>query len=237
MDLTDSRVVQLFSEATTSPDCLDMIIEQKDTSHPKKLKIKGPFIVCEKRNANGRLYKKNIMDAAVEEYYKDYILCGKSFGELGHPDRFEPSFEEACIRIESLVPDKSDSNVFIGEAVVMMSDPSHGIIGTKNGDVLASVIQYGGKPGVSTRALGEMTADKVIDSYLKLCAVDVVYNPSGPGCYVDGILESKEFLITAHGDIMEKAFQQLGESLSSIPSKERVEHLRVAFTNFLKNIK
>ena len=69
--------------------------------------------------------------------------------------------------------------------------------GTGPGDVLASMLQY----GVSSRGLGQMTKDKVIDEYYKLCAVDVVYNPSGPGCYVDGILESKQFLIDAHGEI------------------------------------
>lgn len=229
--------VQLFSEATTSFGEVDLLVEQQTTKERPLLKIKGPFLVAERRNGNGRLYKKNVMDMAVAEYYRDYISCGRALGELGHPDRFEPVFQDSCIKIEELKCSEEDPNVWIGSAVVLQSDPARGIKGTAPGDALASMLQYGVKVGVSSRALGQMNEDKVIDKYLKLCSVDVVYNPSAPGAYVDGILESRQFLLDEHGNVFEKAFNNLDESLKTIPNKFKTEYLMNAFKTFMHDIK
>ena len=101
------------------------------------------------------------------------------------------------------------------------------------------MLQYGVKPGVSSRGLGQMTKDKVIDEYYKLCAVDVVYNPSGPGCYVDGILESKQFLIDAHGEIFEQAYNRIEKTLEVLPkgTDAKLAHLKSAFENFIQDIR
>jgi hypothetical protein len=237
MDLAKMQSVQLFSEATTAFGGVDLLVEQQSTKDRPLLKIKGPFLVAEKRNGNGRLYRKSIMDIAVEEYNRDYISCGRALGELGHPDRFEPVFQDSCIKIEELKCTDEDPNVWIGSAVVLQSDPSRGIKGTAPGDALASMLQYGVKVGVSSRALGQMNEDKIIDTYLKLCAVDVVYNPSAPGAYVDGILESRQFLLDEHGNVFEKAFKSLDENLKTIPSKFKTEHLMNAFKTFMNDIK
>ena len=236
-ELANMQSVQLFAEATTSFGSVDTLVEQQSTKDSPLLKIKGPFLVAEKRNGNGRLYKRNVMESAVNEYYRDYISCGRALGELGHPDRFDVSFADSCIKIEELKCEESDPNVWIGSAVVLQSDPTRGIKGTKNGDVLASMLQYGVKVGVSSRALGQMNEDKVIDKYLKLCSVDVVFQPSGVGCYVDGILESKQFLLDAHGQIFEKAFDKLNEKLNTMPKKFSNEHLMNAFKTFMRDIR
>lgn len=229
--------VQLFAEATTSFGSVDTLVEQQSTKDRPLLKIKGPFLVAEKRNGNGRLYRKNIMDIAVAEYNRDYVSCGRALGELGHPDRFEPVFQDSCIKIEELKCSEDDPNVWIGSAIVLQSDPSRGIKGTAPGDALASMLQYGVKVGVSSRALGQMNEDKIIDRYLKLCAVDVVYNPSAPGAYVDGILESKQFLLDTHGQIFEKAFDKLNEKLNTMPKRFSNEHLMNAFKTFMRDIR
>lgn len=59
--------------------------------------------------------------------------------------------------------------------------------------------------GFSTRAVGEVDDDGTV-SELKLCTVDCVSEPSiGQFCesngdrFVNGILESKSFMITNHG--------------------------------------
>lgn len=238
MDQSNLRSVQLFSESTAPIGCCDLLVEQQSTKDVPHLKIHGPFLVAEKRNGNGRLYKKQIMDIAVEEYNRDYISQNRALGELGHPaDRFEPDFSEACIKIDELKVSEDDPNVYLGTATVLQSDPARGIKGTKNGDVLASMLQYGVKVGVSSRALGQMNEDKVIDKVLKLCAVDVVMNPSGPGCFVNGILESKQFLLDEHGNVFEKAFNVLESTISNLPLKNRTEYLAKAFSAFMENIK
>jgi hypothetical protein len=233
------RQVQLFSEATIPVGSLDLIVEQQSSKDKPLLKIKGPFLIAEKRNGNGRLYRRNVLEMAVQDYYRDYITPGRALGELGHPDRFEPVFADSCIKIEKIAPAEDDPNIFMGEAIVLQSDPTRGIKGTGPGDVLASMLQYGVKPGVSSRGLGQMTKDKVIDEYYKLCAVDVVYNPSGPGCYVDGILESKQFLIDAHGEIFEQAYNRIEKTLEVLPkgTDAKLAHLKSAFENFIQDIR
>jgi hypothetical protein len=237
MDLSKMQSVQLFSESTTPVGSCDLLVEQKTTNDRPLLKIKGPFLVAERRNGNGRLYRKPIMDIAVKDYYRDYITPGRALGELGHPDRFEPVFQDSCIKIESIEESQEDPNVYIGSAIVLQSDPERGIKGTAPGDALASMLQYGVKVGVSSRALGQMNEDKVIDKSLKIIAIDIVYNPSGPGCYVDGILESREFLIDEHGQIFERAFTKLDEKLSKMPLKNKTEHLVNAFSAFMREIR
>ena len=67
------RAVQLFSEATIPVGSLDLIVEQQSAKDKPLLKIKGPFLIAEKRNGNGRLYRRNVLETAVAEYYRDYI--------------------------------------------------------------------------------------------------------------------------------------------------------------------
>lgn len=229
--------VQLFSEAMLPVGSCELVVEQKNSKDRPLLKIKGPFLIAEKRNGNGRLYRRNILETAVQDYYRDYITPCRALGELGHPDRYEPVFADSCIKIESIKQAEDDPNIFLGEAVVLQSDPERGIKGTGPGDILASMLQYGVKPGVSSRGLGQMTRDKIIDQYYKLVAIDIVYNPSGPGCYVDGILESKQFLIDEHGEIMEKAYNKFENKISSLPLLERTEYLRKAFSDFINETK
>ena len=238
MDLQNLKTVHLFSESTAPIGCCDILVEQQTTKDIPHLKIKGPFLVAEKRNGNGRLYKKNVMDEAVAEYNRDYISQNRALGELGHPpERFEPDFSEACIKIDELKVSEDDPNVYFGVATVLQSDPARGIKGTKNGDVLASMLQYGVKVGVSSRALGQMNEDKVIDRVLKLCAIDVVMNPSGPGCFVNGLLESKQFLLDEHGNVFEKAYNVLESKLTSMPLKNRTEYLTSSFRAFIDALK
>lgn len=211
-------------------DC-EFIIEQANNGKPKKLKIRGPFLVAEKRNGNGRMYKESVLKNAVAEFKKEKIDKGLAFGETNHPDSIDVNYERACIKVDDLV---QEGNIWIGEATVLASFPEYGIKGTALGDNLASIIQYGGKPGVSSRGVGQIGKDKVIDEVYKLIAEDVVHNPSGPGCYVDGILESKSFMIDTHGDILEASFDRFESAVSTLPRKTqfKADHIVNAFENF-----
>jgi hypothetical protein len=227
------NIVKLISEEATYD--YDLIFEQENSNAPKKLKIKGPFLVAEKRNGNKRKYTSRVLESAVGLYEKDYITRGLSFGETNHPDSPEVSFERACIKTEKL---ERNGNIWIGEATVLMSVPELNIKGTILGDNLAAILQYGGRPGVSSRGVGKIDEDNVINEVYKLLAMDVVYTPSGPGCYVDGILESKSFMIDNHGDAVEIAYNHLVEDLSksSVRQSTQEVYLKLAFDNFLTNI-
>ncbi len=226
----------ICEEASTN---YDFIIEQQSPSDKPKLKIKGPFLVAEKRNGNGRMYTRQILEIATRDYKRDYIDRNLALGEINHPDRQEPDFNEACIKIDSIVQDERDPNVFMGEATVLATNKDNNIIGTPKGDILASLLQYGIKPGVSSRGYGHIDKiTKIIDKYYKLVAIDVVYNPSGPGCYVDGIFESKQFLVNEHGDLMEIAIDNMENALRNLPlnESEKLNKIAGAWAQFMNDI-
>lgn len=235
--MTNKLPVNLICEEATTD--YDVVLDQKSPNEKPMLKIKGPFLIAEKRNGNGRMYTRQILELAVRDYKRDYIDKNIALGEINHPDRSEPDFNEACIKINSIVQSEQNPNVFIGEATVLATNKDQGLIGTPKGDILASLLQYGVKPGVSSRGFGHISKDKVVDKFYKLVAEDVVYNPSGPGCYVDGIYESKQFLVDEHGDIMEMAFDGLDKNLRILPLKEsdRVAKIAAAWNTFLNDIK
>jgi hypothetical protein len=216
-------------------DC-ELVIEQANNGKPKKLKIAGPFLVANERNGNGRLYNEDVLEKAVAEFTKEKIDKGLAFGETNHPDSIDINYERACIKVDSL---KKEGNIWIGEATVLASFPELGIKGTVLGDNLASILQYGGKPGVSSRGVGQIGKDKVIDKVYKLIAEDVVHNPSGPGCYVDGILESKNFMINTHGDILEAAFDSFEDNMKNLPRRAtfKADHIANSFNNFYEALK
>ena len=227
------NTVKLMSDSPMW-DC-ELVIEQSNNGKPKQLRIEGPFLVANERNGNGRLYTEGVLERAVEEFQREKIDRGLSFGETNHPDSIDVNYERACIKVDSL---KKEGNIWIGSATVLASFPDHGIRGTILGDNLASILQYGGKPGVSSRGVGQIGKDKVIDSIYKLIAEDVVHNPSVPGCYVDGILESKSFMIDTHGDILEQTFEKFEDKMKKLPLKAqfKADHIVNSFNIFYADL-
>ena len=151
--------------------------------------------------------------------------------------------QESAIRILSM---KEDNKCWIGESCILASQPEFGIRGTPKGDILLSLVQYGTKVGFSTRAVGEVDDDGVV-SNMKLCTIDCVANPSiGQFCesngerFVNGILESKNFVITQHGDILEAKYDTFENKLAHMPNtfilSKKAEHVGNAFHEFLESL-
>ena len=163
--------------------------------------------------------------------------------ELEHPDNIEINPERSCARILNLTEDKHQ---WIGEAVVLCSDEKFGVKGTPTGDVLAGIAAYGTKFGVSSRAMGDVSKDGVVTN-LHLVTCDVVMNPSigemvasNGNRFVNGILESKQFVINQHGKIVEKAYTKLEKSLSKMPntfiSSKKNDKIAAALHDFFEGI-
>jgi hypothetical protein len=206
-------------------DNLELLIE--DAGNGKKVyKVKGPYIIAEEKNANGRIYDADMMAKCVDEYVDQYINTKRSIGEMNHPDSVEVDFNNACHMITSL---KREGNIWIGESKILT--------GTPKGDLYAALIENGVSTGMSTRGVGNVNSSNRVDEF-KLVAVDVVSNPSGPGAFVDGILESRNFLIDSHGEIVERAFVNLDKTLEVLPSKstEKANRIMEALTNFIADI-
>jgi hypothetical protein len=220
--------MKLICEHELNFQHLHILEEQKNNGEGKSIKVVGPYIVTEEKNANGRVYNKEHMMEAVKKYYEEFIKTSRSVGELNHPESVEIDYNNACHLITNL---KQDGNIWIGESTILS--------GTPKGDLLAGLITNGVKVGMSTRGVGDVDSSGNVGAY-NLITVDVVSNPSAgkQGAWVNGIFESKNFLIDAYGDIIEEGYNKLEKDLSKLPKKidSKNEKIVNSIKDFIKLI-
>ena len=176
--------MKLLFEQTTPADTsfndMQVILEQNNAKEPAKLRIRGLYIACNIRNANGRIYDFDYFEKEViPEYNRLWISQNCAYAELNHAQSYKVNPREACELITSLTPEGKN---YIGESIVLNSDSRFGTPGTPNGDILAAILLHGGKIGKSTRGAVEHPENKIInkDNCYSLITVDTVLDPSGP---------------------------------------------------------
>ena len=173
--------MKLISEEVASAEYL---IEEKNGK--KEYKIKGVFLQSNIKNRNGRVYPREIMVREVNRYTKEFINKNRAFGELGHPDGPTVNLERVCHMVKSLT---ADGDNFIGEAKIM---------DTPYGKIVKGLIDEGAQLGVSSRGMGSIVSRNGInfvkDDFYLATAADIVADPSAPDAFVEGIMESREWV-------------------------------------------
>jgi hypothetical protein len=186
---------------TETYDNVEMIVE--NTNSGKAHYISGRFMqggrkgIREDMNANGRIYEEHVLDSAASRYINEYISKGRAFGELNHPPRPTIDPERVVVVIKELNKDGLHYN---GKAQIVERSPL--------GQTIIGIMEAGGVIGVSTRALGTLKEEngiKYVQPDLRFSAVDVVSDPSGQGCFVNGILESVNYDLAEDGTIIQLA--------------------------------
>jgi hypothetical protein len=166
------------------------------------------------------------MVEAVKKFEDDFIKTSRSVGELNHPESIEIDYNNACHLITKL---EQKDNIWIGESNIL--------VGTPKGDLLAGLISNGVKVGMSTRGVGDVDNSGQVGQY-NLITVDVVSNPSAgkQGAFVNGIFESKNYLIDSYGDIIEEAYNKLEKDLKVLSkhSDAKADQMRKAIEQFIK---
>lgn len=178
--------MKLITEETQEVEFLTEEVNGK-----KEFFIRGPFLQSEVKNRNGRVYPKHLLEREVARYNRDYVQKNRAFGELGHPDTPSINLDRVSHLITTLTP---DGNNFIGKAKIMA---------TPNGNIVRNLLEGGASLGVSTRGVGSLKPSKgfqlVQDDYHLATAADIVADPSAPDCWVQGIMEGAEWVMTPHG--------------------------------------
>ena len=217
---------KLLVETPASKDDFEYILQEDKENNKKTLFIKGPYMMAEDVNRNKRYYPKDELKKEVDRYIANMVRENRSMGELNHPTTAEVDLERACHMVTDIW---QEGNVFYGKSKVLS---------TPCGQIVSSLINDGVKVGMSSRALGQLTEEsngvnRVSD--LKLVAVDCVSDPSCPKAFVNGILESKQFILNSDGKFSE-TYDQFEESLESLPKKELDLYLREQVLEFLNKI-
>lgn len=214
---------------------LDYLIESQQDGIRKYL-IEGPFVQTNVPNRNGRVYPKDLMISAVDDYIKDRLDPTKgirSYGELGHPDGVEINPDRISHYTQSL---NWVGNDCMGKAE---------ILDTPMGKIVMTILEKKLKLATSTRGLGSLSeaagrdGAKEVESY-EMIASDIVIDPSAPQGFVNGILENKEFIIKNDNETgvrrIVECYNKLEKDVSVLPKHNRDEHFADALTKFLKGI-
>jgi len=220
-----------------------MIKEAYDPTKPRTMKFKGCFLVSERKNGNDRIYPYEILKKEVDRFRTELIETNRALMELEHSTSSEIDPVRASARILSL---EEDNKTWVGEGVILCSDEKFGIRGTPCGDTLASLTQYGTNWGVSSRALGDVDDEGIVKD-LHLVTIDTVMNPSigemvttDGNRFVNGILESKQWVCNIHGEMVERKFNRFERRISKMPntyiSSKKAEFQGKAIHDFLESL-
>lgn len=175
---------------------------QEGMNKTKSFYIKGPFLQAEVINGNKRIYPKAVIEKEVIRY-QTLIEDKRAVGELCHPQSSEINPE----RLSHLVTElKMDGNTAHGKAKLLEKFPC--------GKIAKSLMEEGIKLGISSRGIGTLKNGVVQNDYLMI-AQDLVWSPSGPNCFLNGVLEGKEWIYD-NGILTEKEIEQTKEQVDQI---------------------
>ena len=204
---------------------LQVITEEKNGK--KKFVIEGIFAQADKKNRNGRIYPKPVMEKAVGNYVNQQVSKGRAVGELNHPEGPTVNLDKVSHKIDEL---KFEGNNVMGKATVL---------DTPMGKVVEGLLEGNVQLGVSTRGMGSLEqrngAMVVKDDFL-LNAVDIVQDPSAPNAFVNGIMEGVEW-VWNNGIIEQKAIEKMETEIKKAPRSDLYETQVREFKNFLSLLK
>jgi len=209
---------------------LDFLVEEKNSTDEQKLYITGPFMMAEKKNQNGRVYKLDEMVKEVNRYTTDMIRTRRAIGEMNHPQSTEVNPVNACHLVTEL---KQVGNFFIGKSQVL---------NTPMGKLLQSLIKDNVQMGISSRGLGNIAESSTIKqvSDFHLICLDVVHQPSVQNAMLESVMESREWALGPDGKIIEclqNSYRALNDNLSVLPKHEKDSFLRESLLKFIQTIK
>jgi hypothetical protein len=168
----------------------------------KSLYIEGIFSSAEKKNKNGRIYSKKILEREIEKL-RDDIVNRSLIGELNHPNSPSIDLDRGAILIEDLSWEKND---IIGKAKVL---------NTPKGQIARNYIDDNVRIGISSRGLGTVNEQtSYVNEDFDLRTWDIVHNPSNHGSFVNGILEGVDFSITNYQEqLIEQAKKEYTQKI------------------------
>ena len=204
---------------------LEVLTEAKDGK--KKYIIEGIFAQADKKNRNGRIYPKPIMEKAIGKYNEEQVSKGRAVGELNHPEGPTVNLDKVSHKIDNL---EFKGNDVMGKATILE---------TPMGKIVEGLLEGGVGLGVSTRGMGSLVQQNgamvVKDDFL-LNAIDIVQDPSAPGAFVNGIMEGVEW-VWNNGIIEAQTVEKMETEIKKAPRADLYETQVREFKNFLSLLK
>ena len=203
---------------------LEYITEEKDGK--KNVFIEGVFMQAEKKNRNGRVYPRTVMEKAVNRYVTEQVNRGRAVGELNHPDGPTINLDKVSHRITEL---NWDGNNVMGKAL---------ILDTPMGQIVKGLVDGGCQLGVSSRGMGTLVqrnGANVVGEDFALSTVDIVQDPSAPEAFVNGIMEGVEW-VWENGILKAQEIEEYETEIKRSSSGQLAETQMKVFKDFLSKL-
>ena len=202
-------------------------LTEKKEDGTKSVYIEGIFMQAEKPNRNGRIYGRGIMEREVQKY-QELINEKRSLGELGHPPNPSINLNQVSHMITGL---KFEGNDIYGKAK---------ILDTPMGKIAKNFIEEGVRLGVSSRGLGSVRMNKEgvneVQDDFHLATVDIVADPSAPDAFVQGIMESADWIL--ENGVWKAVHIEQAQNTIRKASKADLNKVKLqVFEQFLRTIK
>lgn len=152
----------------------------------KTYRLRGVFSRAGVKNKNGRIYTREIMEAAVQAA-QEAVKSGRFVGELDHPATPKINIEKISHKITELR--MTEDGAMVGEMIPAGPEKYKFI----------SLLEDKIGVGVSTRGIGNVKSIKSMGEEIlqvqegyKMNAIDIVHDPSA-GTYPEAVYESYEY--------------------------------------------
>lgn len=204
---------------------LQVVTEAKKDGK-KEYVIEGVFMQADKKNRNGRVYEKSILEAAVNKYVKEQVKTGRAVGELNHPEGPGINLDKVSHKITELRFEGSD---VIGRASILQ---------TPMGKIVEGLLEGGVKLGVSSRGMGTLEKKDGVMQVGKdfmLATVDIVQDPSAPEAFVNGIMEGVDW-VWDNGILKPQEIEIIETEIKEARNMRSSDVEIKAFKNFLSKL-
>jgi hypothetical protein len=202
------------------------VITEKKKDGGNSYVIEGVFMQADKKNRNGRIYDKDILEGAVNKYVTEQVKTGRAVGELNHPEGPTINLDKVSHKITELRFEGSD---VIGKA---------SILNTPMGNIVTGLLEGGVKLGVSSRGMGTLVNKQGVSHVGKdfmLSTVDIVQDPSAPEAFVNGIMEGVEW-VWNNGILCPQDIEEIETEIKEARGMRSSDIEIKAFKNFLSKL-
>lgn len=170
------------------------------------------------KNANGRIYPKEVLMSQVEKY-QDLIRQHLALGECNHPDSSTIDLGRVSHNIIEL---HWEGCTLVGKLELNLSQGfvKHGICSTL-GDTAANLLLNGYKIGVSSRGVGSVEqkmGQYIVGTDFDLICWDLVSSPSTPNAYIGTREELEQYIESENksGDVIKESSNEIRNKISKI---------------------
>tara|TARA_A100001515_G_scaffold144127_1_gene147255 strand:- start:122 stop:718 length:597 start_codon:yes stop_codon:yes gene_type:complete len=177
--MTKKYVLQEFMNLDYSDDLLTEE-EREGNKSGVHLVLAGKIQAAGKKNGNGRIYPKPILEREMKNYTK-LVREGRAIGELDHPDSSVVELKNASHLITEVWWDGDD---VMGKLKILE---------TPAGQVAKQLVKGGVQLGISSRGLGSTRQEggtTMVEDDFQLLCFDLVSEPSTNGAFL--VSEGKE---------------------------------------------